>query len=97
MLVEGALGEAKRHIRQGRGIGDRAHELRSPGLTCSAAVSDFQALEIGIRAQRLIGAEPVEKSQIKPWTNHMRAQSLLDLSRHQRSCPAIDNLVHEVD
>src|SRR5437879_1050444 len=56
--VERALRQGQRHVWQGRGIRDRAHELHAPRLTGAAVVPNFQALEVAVGIQRLVRAVP---------------------------------------
>src|SRR3954453_14616632 len=77
--VERALRQGQRHVRQGRGIRDRAHELGAPCLTRAATVPDLQALEVAVGIQRLVRAVPVEESEIEPWTDHVRTDLRFEL------------------
>src|SRR5262249_39629390 len=95
--VERALRKSRRHVWQGRGVRDGAHERGAPRLTRAAVVADLQALEIVVDAQRPACAEPVEKPEIEPGAEDMGVEPLFDLSRQQLSRRAVDDAVHEFD
>src|SRR5882672_10267828 len=95
--VERALRQSQRDVWQRRGIWDRAHELRTPRLTCSAVVANFHAFEVAVGIQRFAGAVPVEKSKIEPRTDYVRIQLRFDLFREQLPRLAVDDTVHRFD
>src|SRR5262249_34583080 len=65
--------------------------------TRPAVVSDLQSFEVIVDTQPPARAEPIEKPEIEPGTDDMRAKSLFDLPRQQLSRSAVDDTVHKLD